>query len=250
MLEHLTIVMATYGQPKMLKFNLDTIAGYDAEVSKRLRVIVVDDCGDPPVEPGDGFELFRITEDIPWNQPGGRNLGMHHASGWCAMMDPDMVFSAGQIRKVMTAASKLKRGSVIRYGLRHMSPAKPEIGYRPFPGREVDVSSPNTYLIHRDDFWAAGGYDEDYAGNKGWSDVQMLDVLTSMFYVSRRPQLFADFYGTDSISDAAVTSLDRGVAQNRKKRVRKVAEVRKAGGWRRWINRVKGPNLRFTWEKV
>ncbi len=254
MLEHLTIVMAVYGQPEMLAHNLIELSCLSDELHKKLKVIVVDDCGDPPARVAHheflDIELYRITEDIPWNQMGARNLAMTHAQGWCLMIDPDMVFSPGTIRRLMNVASKLKRGQVVRYGLRHMGRAKKEEGYRPPKDGKIDVSSPNTYLIHRDDFWAAGGYDEDYAGNKGWSDVQMLDVLSSLYRVSRRADLFADFYGTEQISDAAVTSLDRNVAINRKKRLRKVAQVRKLGGWRRWINRHKGPNLRFPWEKV
>jgi hypothetical protein len=248
MSEHVTIVMAIYGQPVMLDKQIETITGYPGSVLERLSITIVDDCGMPSV----GFEkakhlgnhcksakLLRIEEDIPWNQPGARNLGMELSDGWCLMIDPDMVFEADIMDRMMQAASKLSRGQVLKYGLRH------------YPSNSLDMSSPNTYLIHRDDFFKVGGYDEDFCGHKGWSDVQLLDVLRSCYKLEPRPDLHADFYGTDSIVDAAVTSLDRSTKHNRKIRLKKVDQARAAGGWARWVKgRAKIPRLRFNWKLV
>lgn len=248
MLSPLNVVMSVYGQPEMLGLNLDTIASYEDDVLDLLTIIVVDDAGEPPVDeafckrfPGVNLHVFRILDDIPWNQPGGRNLGMHRADPqWTVMLDPDMVFSQTQMRKLMTAAGKMRRREVLRYGLRHMNE----------PERAVDMSSPNTYLIHREDFLAVGGYDEDYSGHKGWSDVQLLDVLRSHFKIVQRPDVFADFYSTGQIKDAAVHSLDRKTKHNRKIRLRKFDEAKRAGGWAKWVRRHKGPNQRLPWIEV
>jgi len=242
----LTIIMAVYGQPKMLQKQIETIESYLADVRSRLTLVVVDDCGTPPVEvslmasvPICAAKLFRVDKDIPWNQPGARNLGMHHSKGWCLMIDPDMVFDGLTMERMMLAAEKMPRGHVLKFGLKHVSSGK------------LDTSSPNTWLIHRDDFFAVGGYDEDFSGHKGWSDVQMLDVLRSAYKVELRPDLFANFHGIDSIHDAMVTSLDRSTKENRKKRVKKVAQARKAGGWKKWAKaRVDVPRLRFPWTQI
>lgn len=244
----LTLCMAVYGQPEMLAHNLRTISGYTDEILDNLRVIVVDDCGDPAVTPefcsefvGFDLRVFRHTEDKPWNQMGARNLAMHHAFPyWTLMLDPDMVFSSAMIAKVMHVASKAKRRTVIRYGLRHVNELD----------REIDMTSPNTYLIHREDFLACGGYDEDYAGHKGWSDVQLLDVLRDHFTIEQRKDIFADFYSTNQIPDAAVHRLDRKTAHNKKVRLRKAAEAQAQGGWKRWVKKTKGPNLRTPWVTV
>lgn len=244
----LNVVMAVYGQPLMLQKQLRTLHEYEPHVRDRLRVIVVDDHGTPAVDPDwcrkfDGLDLhvYRVVDDIPWNQMGARNLGMEKAAPtWCLMIDPDMVFRESMMVKILTITAKMKRRHVIRYGLKHVSE----------PDREIDKTSPNTYLIHRDDFLGAGGYDESYRGHKGWSDVQMLDVLKAHYTIDHRADVFADFYSTKQISDAAVHSLNRSTAHNKKLRVRRVEQAKKAGGWVPWVQRHKSGRIQFAWSKV
>jgi hypothetical protein len=244
----LTLVMAVYGQPQMLRKQIETIVDYPDAVLERLNVVVVDDCGDPPVDlEGIRFfsdfvksvKLFRVDKDIPWNQMGARNLGMQHSEGHCLLIDPDMVFDGVVMARMIEAASKLARGRVIKWGLRHVNTGK------------LDMSSPNTWLLHREDFFAVGGYDEDFAGNKGWSDVQFLDIMRGCYKIEERPDLWAHFHSTASVPDAMVTSLDRSTGANRKKRVKKVAQARAAGGWARWAKtRVSAERLRFPWTQL
>jgi hypothetical protein len=154
------------------------------------------------------------------------------------MIDPDMVFDDAIIKRVMQAAEKLPRGHVMKYGLKHVNSGR------------LDMSSPNTYMLHRDDFFAVGGYCEDYAGHKGWSDLTLLDVLRSHYKIEDRPDLFANFHSTTAISDAMVTSLDRSVKHNRMLRLKHVAQAKACGGWRKWVKVHKGPNLRFPWTQL
>lgn len=239
----LTLVMAVFGQPKMLATQFAEIRGYPTDVLDQLTVIIVDDHGNPPVAKREvealdvgvkDAQLYRIVDDIPWNQMGARNLGMHKAHDWCVMLDPDMVIPASQIRGFLKAAANGRRGVVTRFALKHHNGA-------------IDMSSPNTYLIHRDDFFAVGGYDEDYRGNKGWSDVQLLAIFGAHFKMKRRPDLWVDYYSTDQIEDAMVRSLDRSVGVNKQLHLRKVAQARHSGGWVKWVNKQKRPNLRFRW---
>jgi hypothetical protein len=248
-MSEITLVMAIYGQPLMLQKQVDTIKSYPDHVLDDLSIVIVDDHGEPPVDVGlvksltayvRDVQLFRITENIPWNQMGARNLGMVHADGWCLMVDPDMVFQADVMHRIQLAAEKLSPGHVVRYQLKHVSSGK------------LDASSPNTYLIHSTDFIKVGGYDEDYAGNKGWSDVQLLDVLNAHYKMHSRPDLWADFYSKDQISDASVNTLDRSTGANRKKRLKKVDQARACGGWRKWVTKHKSEirNLRFGWTRL
>jgi hypothetical protein len=244
----LTLVMAVYGQPLMLQKQIETISAYSDVVLDHLNVVVVDDCGRPDVDVegmrflsdfAKSVKLFRVTLDIPWNQMGARNLAMEHSEGLCLLIDPDMTFSGEMMKRMIEAASKLARGHVIKWGLKHVSSGK------------LDMTSPNTWLLHREDFFAVGGYDEDFAGNKGWSDVQFLDVMRANYKIELRPDLFADFHGTDSVPDAMVKSLDRSTAANKKKRLKKVAQARAAGGWARWAKtRRDVPRIRFPWTQL
>jgi hypothetical protein len=243
----LTYVMAVYGQPKMLDYWWETLRSYPDDIACRIRLIVVDDCGDPPATIPEAVrgvfraKLFRVLENIPWNQMGARNLGMQHASGWCVMLDPDMVIDPLMARKFLEV--DIQRKEVIRFGLNHMNGSQ----------EGIDMSSPNTYLIHRDDFFYAGGYDEDYAGHKGWSDVQMLQVLAEHYKLHSRKDLWVQFYDRDAFDDAQVVTLDRSVKINKAIHLRKRSEA-KRGGWVKWVLRQKGnlnkPRLRFRWEQV
>jgi len=244
----LCIVMSVYGQPIMLDKQLRTIAAYEEHIRRQLKVIVVDDHGDPQVTPDycskfEGLDLhaYRVLDNIPWNQMGARNLGMDKADPtWCLMIDPDMVFRESMMVKVLHNLKKMRPREVVRYGLRHMSN----------PDAPVDMTSPNTYLIHRDSFFAAGGYDEDYAGHKGWSDVQLLDVLRAHYKLVLRPDIFADFYSLEQISDAEVHTLDRSIAHNKKIRIAKVKQKEKAGSWVSWAKKHNTKRIRFRWTVV
>lgn len=243
----LTIIMCVFGQPKMLAHQLATMRGYRKVVLDNLNVVIVDDCGDPPVEAREieafavgvkSVKLFRVTQQIHWNQCGGRNLAMHHSKGWVVMLDPDMVLDGEIVLRMMLAVEKLQHGQVVKWALKHVNSGR------------LDMSSPNTWLLHRDDFFAVGGYDEDFAGHKGWSDCCLLNVLRAHYRIIERPDLFAHFHGTDSVPDAMVKSLDRSTKHNRTLRVKKVAQAKACGGWRQWVKKHKGPILRFPWMQL
>jgi hypothetical protein len=240
----LTIVIVCYGQPLMMARQFETIASYGDDALDRLKLVVVDDCGKPAQEIPDELRLgmdtslYRVTKDIPWNQPMARNLGMHEQSGPCVMLDPDMVIRRESIEGFLARAEVLKRGHVGKFVLRRVSNGK------------IDTSSPNTWFIHAEDFLKAGGYDEDYCGHKGWSDVQLQAVLTEFYKVHRLDSLEVDFYdSTAQITDSRVNTLNRSVAHNRTIHVRK-AERAKQIGWRRWVANCQGKMLRAPWMRV
>lgn len=240
----LTIVIVCYGQPRMMARQFEEIIHYPDDVLDQLKLVVVDDCGKPPQEiPDDlrvGMEtaLYRVEKDIPWNQPMARNLGMHEQRGPCVMLDPDMVITRDSIERFMTKASELKRGHVAKFVLRRVS------------NGVIDKTSPNTWIIHAEDFLKAGGYDEDYCGHKGWSDVQLQAVLIEFYEVHRLDNLVVDFYdSTAEIVDSRVSTLSRNVAHNRTIHVNKVARAQQIG-WRRWVANHQGKMLRAPWKRV
>lgn len=245
-----TLAMAVYGQPQMLGVWFDTLRTYTKGMLIDLELLIVDDCGDPPAEiPADiqamlPCKLFRVLEDIPWNQPGARNLAIEHADTRLILfVDPDMVFPAAMMDLMLADGGKLELGHVIRFQLRH------RVGHAK---GHIDASSPNTWFLHVVDFKSIGGYDEDYSGHKGWSDVQLLDIMRSAYKVRHRSDLFAEFYNESEIPDAMVKSLDRNVKHNRYMRLGKVRQANLTGGWLKYAQQVvcKRPSLRFKWEQV
>ena len=242
--------MAVYGQPLMLGVWFDTLRTYTPEILAEMELIIVDDCGDPAAEIPDDIQamlpcrLYRVTDQIPWNQPGARNLAIDEAATKLILfVDPDMVFPAAMMEKMLDAGLALEKLHVIRFQLRHRK--GPSAGY-------IDPSSPNTWFLHVEDFKRVGGYDEDYCGHKGWSDVQLLDIMKTVYKVRHDPKLFAEFYSRKEIDDADVQSLDRNVKHNRYIRLGKVRQANLTGGWGKYARDVvcKRPSLRFTWERV
>jgi hypothetical protein len=236
--------MAVYGQPLMLEKWWETIRGYDDEVLDQTRLVIVDDHGDPPAAiPDDiramlGCQLLRVRRQIEWNQMGARNLGVKEAqTPWVLMMDPDMVLEPTVAKRLVNFLPKLRQGSLVKLLLRYTNDV-------------LDNSSPNVYLIHKSDFLKVGGYDEDYAGHKGWSDVQFLHTLTGFkMAFLKKPDLWVRYYRPRDIEDATVKTLDRSVAFNRRIHILKMGSVSKVG-WAKWAAANRQKLVRFPWEKV
>jgi len=243
----LTLAMAAYGQPKMLRVWLTTLQTYVPHLLDQMELLIVDDHGEPPAEiPLEvqdilPCQIFRVTENIPWNQPGARNLALEQCrTPLILFVDPDMVFPAAMMDRMLEAGAKLPEGEIIRFQLQHHGGGS---------DGKLDGTSPNTWFCHVKDFLHAGGYDESFAGHKGWSDCCVLDVMTSLYKIHHRADLFAQFYHTSKVSDAAVTTLDRSTVHNRKIRIKRTQEARKAGSWAKWSQQTRD-RIRFTWEQV
>ncbi len=239
----LTFMMAVYGQPEMMRKWFETLRRYDDDVLDQLCFLVVDDHGTPPQTiPPDlrkmlDCRLYRVEKQIPWNQMGARNLGMAEApSDWVVMMDPDMVVEPQVVKKLFNTAEKLTRGQAVKLFLHYTND-------------KADGSSPNVYLMHRLDFEMMGGYDEDYAGNKGWSDVQFMHTLEGFkIQLLKWPSLWVRYYRPRDIKDATVITLSRDVRINKSLHLRKMAQMKKMGA-KRFI-RARKPKLRFPWKRV
>lgn len=244
----LTIVIACYGQPEMMDHQFTTIYHYPISVLDKLTVIIVDDCGDPPqkvpieVQAACNFKLIRVTQDVAWNQMGARNIGMREAEGWCVMLDPDMVIEPDMISKFMAKAEVMARGRVHKFALKR--------GDKP-----LDFSSPNTWLIHRDDFFKAGGYDEDFRGHKGWSDCLLQEFFRALFKVVDDKDLWVTFHLAGRVySDAQVqiaAGVDRNHAYNKTLKVKKGNLIKKMGGHKRYLDRkLNGPKFRCKTKRI
>jgi len=239
----LSVIVACYGQPMMMSHFYDSVFEWHRAVRSEIELIVVDDCGQPPQTiPHDlglwGHQLLRVDIDIPWNQMGARNLGLHVARGkWVLMLDPDCTVSRlVMIRLLMETRSD--PGKTVRLlGLAYRG--------------EMDHTSPNMWFGPKAVFDEVGGYDEDYAGNKGWSDVLLMHVIEGFGYKIRRHDKFYAEYHDDcaEIPDCRVETLDRSVKVNRSLHLKKHA-LGKSVGWRRFVKENKGSILRFPWSRI
>lgn len=160
-----TIIMAYYENPQMLREHLRTWLCYRPEDRARMGFIIVDD-GSPRNPAKDvmsgassalNIRLFRIVPNIPWNQDGARNLGMKYCrSDWAFLTDMDHVVPFDHANKMLNFVQ---------------IEAREREYYMPASQVKTDGTvlgeHPNTYLFNVKDYWRIGGYDEDFAGAYG-----------------------------------------------------------------------------------
>jgi len=209
-----TLVMAYYENGKMLERHFKEWQTYP---NFPFKIILVDDGSrnDPAInhikECQFPIELYRIKKDIPWNQNGARNLGMTHSDGWCLITDMDHLLLNKQFKKL--------------YNLK----LNPDIHY--VPGRhKADGTSytrhPNSYIMHKDLYWKAGGYDESFSGYYGTDSTFRRQLAKVSERIELGEQLYLTLYGREVIKDASTRNYGRkgssySVAHNSKLRERK-----------------------------
>ena len=227
-----TVVMAFYDNPTMLKRHYEMMRGYDDETRSRMRLIIVDD-GSPrwPAEPGDPglpLEIYRMKVDVRWNQDACRNLGVARSkTPWVLLTDIDHMIPAKTARYVTRAP--LSRSIAYRFSRvndPNMDPYKPH---------------PNSWLMTKEVYEKVGGYDERFAGYYGTdgdfrnrvSDVVPLQQLDAVLI--RVPR--------EVTPDASTTTYKRKDQQDSDNIPRIMAERAAIPNWRPL-------RLLFPWEKV
>ena len=103
---------------------------------------------------GPTFQLWRCTRNLGFNSHGCRNLIAKYAlSDYIAFFDIDMQISVETAGRLMV--KKYNKRNLYRHELW----IKHDQRYKPFPGHL------NSFLIHKDLYWEAGGYDESFTGH-------------------------------------------------------------------------------------
>lgn len=209
-----TLVMAYYDNPSMLFHQISKWTALPPEIREALHVIVVDDGS--PRWPALGvatrvggwaddiadFQLFRMKQDVPWNQDACRNLGVKHAqTAWVLLTDMDHVVPVNTWRRLM--AGRLEKHKVYRFA---RCTAPDMLAYKPHP---------NSWALRSKTFWTCGGYDEALAGNYGTDGDFMVRLRRVAPFVELSEQLIR--YPRDVIPDASTTTLERKSAEQKAK---------------------------------
>jgi hypothetical protein len=148
----LTVLYLYYDQPKAIGF-LESIGC----PSYPLKFVFVDDGSKEPLALGwPNAEVIRIEKDIPWNMSAANNAGFRGLSGKVLRLDIDHYLEGDQIEALKD--TKIARGELAIFPRYRADMAK------------LLMPAPNIYMIHAEDFWSVGGYDEDYCGHYGYED--------------------------------------------------------------------------------
>jgi len=196
------VVFAYYDNPNMLELQWREIASYPAEIRDELEIIVVDD-GSPTFPAKDvprpqglpQVAIYRITEDIRWNQDAARNIGAYEARApWLLLTDIDHVVPASSLVTILEG----ERSEQSFYTL----------GRIKFYGGEARESHPNSYLMTKKLYWDIGGHDEDYAGVYGKDFLFRKRALRGSTEV-HLPEIVLARVGTAALKDAGTTTITR-----------------------------------------
>lgn len=139
---------------------LEAYAKYPAEILDRMHFVIVDDGSPVSYEIPDvdlNLTWLRITEDIPWNNPGARNLGVTYAkSDKIVLTDLDHQFPAETFAHIL--------------GMGECGTSFYKI-HRTDEAGGIKRSHPNLFVMSRARFMRFWGYDEHYCGHYAHDDV-------------------------------------------------------------------------------
>ncbi len=120
------------------------------------------------------MRLFRVTEDIGFNSHGARNLLMKTTlTDWNVMSDIDRRYPLDHMVEMTDCDLILKEGNY--YSFREITKASP------------DGFSVNEYIVHKNDFWKTGGYDEEFV-NIHFGDRYFLDCLRQVAHRQKKQE--------------------------------------------------------------
>lgn len=221
----LTLITHVYNAQGPVDQQLALWRQFAPDLLARLSFLVIDDHSDEALKVDKGpldLRLLRVDDDIAWNMPGCRNLAATVAeTPWMLYFDVDNVVSEASLRKIVNALPGLDTNRL------HV--------FRRVEGG-VDVEPHiNSFLITRQGFFRAGGYDEDFSGHYGFEDV--------LFRMMWRKHVGTEVLLTDIAFEQLrfrTAGLDRDTARNQA-----LIQARAAAG----MPKPKGM-LRFGWGEV
>ena len=180
-------------------------ASFSSEVLERMEFIIVDDHSPIvvtiPASINCNYRLFRITDDINWNQGGARNLGAVHSVQKMILTDCDHRFPEKLLKMIL--ASKVPKNTLYTFK-RNDVYGKVTIGHR------------NTFYTSKQVFFQTLGVDEEFCGNYGCEDIMFRRFASrlgiKLRHFTRRVRIFS----TDIDREKSYHSLVRNGEVNSK----------------------------------
>ena len=189
------IALLYYAKPSGLIDQLKMFESYSEEVKERLTVLIIDDGSPTGLRASEYFDpsndshtqqlqfqslpeikIARITEDIPWNIGGARNLAFELIASYISprskvlMLDLDMFVDGDTMSKIIALPTTVRSGpeqetkeggeeEEDKFRIAHKFNRIFE------SGRKQEHAA--ITLINADTYWRIGGCDEDFVGNYG-----------------------------------------------------------------------------------
>ncbi|MBP8231744.1 MAG: glycosyltransferase [Rhizorhabdus sp.] len=246
-----TVIVPYYNQPEMLKRHLALWMEYGEHIRDRLDLIVVDD-GSMEHEAlhvianvtHSPLRLYRITQDIPWNRGGARNLGAQIAeTPWLLHMDIDHLMPVEAAQALVSRArdwnpKKWYRFRRFRVGAADDTRMKDQL---PRTAKFGEIKPHiDSYLCTKALYWKAGGYNEDFSGCLGGGSPFLRELEKVGPVTEAPPDIFLQVLTKDACPDASASKLSRDRTEYKKR-----SDALKRAG------KIKGHDpIRFAWERL
>jgi hypothetical protein len=163
----ITLVHPYYDHKDTFEYHFNKLWSlWPSSLKKKVEIIIVDDhslnhpCIVPEDTRGLDLKVLRIDTPILWNTAGAGNLGFREAKyDWVLHADFDLGLpprSSDPLRDLDLTDPK-----VVYW---------PKLWYRTRRYNKYHEPHCNGFLMNKDTFWEAGGFDEDFSGRWGWAD--------------------------------------------------------------------------------
>jgi glycosyltransferase involved in cell wall biosynthesis len=242
-----TLIVPYYRNRVMLREQIRTWEDYPDAVS----IILVDD-GSPepaldvvrehaPAALLPRLTLYRIDVDIPWNRGGARNLGAKlAATDWILHVDIDHVLPPPCAERLLQFEAEPRswyRFERYRNGCADETRKKDKIP----DAVEFGKIHPHidSYLVTRERYWLAGGYDEDYSGCLGGGSPFLKALERVAAPAMAPPDCHLIVWTRSTAKDAS----DWALSRDRTEYARRKREKERLGR-----TRAERP-IRFTWSR-
>lgn len=153
----MTLFYLYYNQPEAIK-NLEKVGVPNYDCDK----VIVDDGSYPPLK-CDWATVYRIDEDVPWNQPAANNLGFSKIkeSETILRMDIDHWIKHNDLLKI----ESLPHNHIIHFK---------RISHNNNGFIKELAPMMNIYLTNISTIKEVGGYDESFCGSYGYDDKELM----------------------------------------------------------------------------
>lgn len=216
--------------------NFELLIGEDLS---RIEFLFIDDGSPNPIQPKDFFgehflskhsdsiSFARITQDIPWNIGGARNLSFELANAkWVYILDLDYHIKPCNIANLLQIC---KQAAPFFFKTSRDRPDKP--------------IPPGCFCCRRKDYMTTYGYNEELAGTYNCGEAIMFEQLKKICKYQEYPQISLGYWNDPKSKDGSFRKVRSTSSEKSEKIGKSLDEIRN--------DQYVGPSkLNFNWEKI